>query len=135
MKIIAPITKLPPPTNSPNVSTTLPGSPVVRINFVEETFNEILKIVVNNSNVGKKDISNTSFTNKTLNKIISAMEMFSASITSSKAAGIGKMKNTIAASKYNATPIYAFFTALSSYLSLYPYCRVLYTIANTSATA
>ena len=78
-----------------------------------------------------------------LNNIINDMEMFSASITSSKAAGIGKMKNTIAASKYNATPIYAFFTALSSYPSLYTienhfmifYCRVLYTIASTSATA
>ena len=94
--------------------------------IIEETFNEILKIVVNNNNVGKKDISNTSFANNTLNNIINAMEMFSASITSNNPLGIGKMKKTIAASKYNAIPIYAFFTALSSYLSCIIYhCKYL----------
>ena len=45
---MAPITRLPPPTNFPNVSTTLPASPLVRISFVEDTLREILKIVVNN---------------------------------------------------------------------------------------
>ena len=49
---------------------------------------------------------------KVINKIINETEILSASITSSKAAGIGTMKKTIAASRYNATKIYALFTAL-----------------------
>ena len=52
IKTIAPMIRSLPPTNWPNVRTTLPGSPLVRIRRVEETFREILKIVVNNRIVG-----------------------------------------------------------------------------------
>ena len=85
---ITPIIKSPPPTNSPKVATTLPGSPVPRINFVEETFNAILKIVVNKSMVGKKDISNTSFANIQVNKIVKETAILNANKTSNKAAGM-----------------------------------------------
>ena len=68
-----PTTIFPPPTNEPNVLTTLPGSPVRRIRRVEDTFREIRKIVVNKSNVGKKDISSTSRTNNTLNTTSKAL--------------------------------------------------------------
>ena len=81
---MAPMIRSPPPTNCPNVSTTLPGSPVERISLVEDTFREIRKIVVNKSNVGKNDISSTSFTNSELNNITSAIEILIASITSNK---------------------------------------------------
>ena len=47
-----PITMSPPPTNCPKVATTLPGLPVERIKRVEDTFNAILNIVVNNRIVG-----------------------------------------------------------------------------------
>ena len=83
IKIMAPTIISLPPTKAPNVATTLPGSPVVRISLVEDTFSAILKIVVNKSRVGKKDISRTSCTNRQLNSTTSAMEIFSASITSS----------------------------------------------------
>ena len=56
-------------------------------------------MVVNNSNVGKKDISRTSFTNNVLNRTISAIEIFSASITSSNVELIGTIKKMTAASK------------------------------------
>jgi hypothetical protein len=36
---MVPTTRLPPPTYSPKVATTLPGSPVFKINFVEDTDN------------------------------------------------------------------------------------------------
>ena len=41
-----------PPTYCPNVITTFPGFPVVRISFVEDTFSDILNMVVNSSIVG-----------------------------------------------------------------------------------
>ena len=112
-----PTTIFPPPTNEPNVLTTLPGSPVRRIRRVEDTFREIRKIVVNKSNVGKKDISSTSRTNNTLNTIIKAIEMLNASITSSNTDGIGTMKKTTAAKRYKPTPISAFFSILHNLLS------------------
>ena len=59
--MIAPITRLFPPTKLPKVSTTFPGSPVERISLVDETLSEILKMVVKSNSVGKKDISRTSF--------------------------------------------------------------------------
>ena len=52
IKIIIPITRLPPPTNCPKVSTTLPASPSLKISFVEDTFKPILKIVVKSKIVG-----------------------------------------------------------------------------------
>ena len=61
INIITPITRFPPPTKAPNVSTTLPASPFCRISFVEDTLSEILKIVVNKSIVGNDAISSTSF--------------------------------------------------------------------------
>ena len=109
MNMIAPMTRSPPPTNWPNVVTTLPGAPVERISLVDDTFSEILKIVVNSKRVGKKDISSTSFTNKVLNNIINAIEILIAIITSNKVELIGTMKKITAASKYNATPMSAFF--------------------------
>jgi hypothetical protein len=72
---------------------------------VEDTFNEIRKIVVNKSSVGKNDISSTSFTKSTLNRMISAMERFKASITSKSQDGIGMIKKITAQSKYAATPM------------------------------
>ncbi len=50
---MAPTIRSPPPTNFPNVITTLPEVPVVRISLVEDTFMAILKIVVNSRIVGK----------------------------------------------------------------------------------
>ena len=109
MNTMAPTIRSPPPTNCPNVCTTLPGLPVVKISRVEDTFREIRKIVVNKSKVGKKDISSTSFTNNVLKRTINAIEMFSASITSSKLELIGTIKKMTAASRYSATPMSAFF--------------------------
>ena len=82
---------------------------LVKISRVEDTFREIRKIVVNKSKVGKKDISSTSFTNNVLKRTINAIEMFSASITSSKLELIGTIKKMTAASRYSATPMSAFF--------------------------
>ena len=56
-------------------------------------------MVVNNKSVGKYDISSTSFTNKTLNRIIRATERLNASITSSKPEGIGTIKKITAQSR------------------------------------
>ena len=97
MKMIAPMMISPPPTNCPNVSTTLPGEPVVKIRRVEETLSEIRKIVVNSKIVGKFDISRTSLQKIVFIRMINATEILSASITSSIADGIGTMKNTTAA--------------------------------------
>ena len=111
---IAPIIKSFPPTNEPNVSTTLPGSPVPSISLVEETFNDILKIVVNKRIVGNAAISNTSFTNNASNKIISAIPMLKASITSNILFGNGIIKNTTAANIYIPTPTSVFLIAIST---------------------
>jgi len=100
---INPITRLPPPTKRPKVLTTLPGSPVVKINFVVETFKEILNIVVNNKMVGKADIFKTSLVNIALNNITMESAILKASNTSRSIEGIGIIKNTIAANKYNPT--------------------------------
>ena len=89
---MAPITRLPPPTNFPNVSTTLPASPLVRISFVEDTLREILKIVVNNNIVGNDAISSTSFAYNALNNIISATAILSARRISSSHDGIEIIK-------------------------------------------
>ena len=109
---MAPITRFPPPTKLPNVCTTTPGFPVDRISLVDDTFNEIRNIVVNKRRVGKNDISRTSFTKRTLNRIISAIPIFIASITSKSKEGIGMIKNITAQSKYKPTPISAFFTII-----------------------
>ena len=116
---MVPTTILPPPTKLPNVRTTLPGSPVRRIKRVDETFNEMRKIVVNSNNVGKNDISSTSFTNNTLNRIIKAIAILKASITSNNNDGIGTIKKTTAQSKYNPTPISAFFNICNYLLSAF----------------
>lgn len=129
-----------PPTNSPKVRTTLPGSPVFKIRRVEDTFSEIRKIVVNKSKVGKKDISSTSVTNKAFINTINAMAILIVSMTSSKKDGIGTIKNIIAANKYSAIPISAFFMLFFSFhrcylVSYYLFPLRLYTNASTSATA
>ena len=102
----------PPPTKLPKVSTTLPGSPVVRIRRVEDTFREILNSVVNSNNVGKNDISKISCTNSALNRMINAMEMLTISITSNKMLGIGIIKKITAQSRYAAIPKSAFFMVI-----------------------
>lgn len=109
IKTIDPMIKSPPPTNSPNVLITFPGSPVLKISLVAETFNEIRNNVVNSNMVGNADILNTSFENKELNKIVNEMAILNASMTSSKNEGIGTIKNTIAANKNIPTPISVFF--------------------------
>ena len=53
MKMIAPMIKSPPPTNSPKVFTTLPDVPVFRISLVDETFIAIRNMVVKSRIVGK----------------------------------------------------------------------------------
>ena len=89
MKIMTPMTRSPPPTNSPKVSTTLPALPSLRIRRVDEVFSAIRKIVVNSSIVGKKDISRTSLLNIVANRIVSATEILIANKTSRSQEGIG----------------------------------------------
>ena len=96
-KMIVPMTISFPPTNCPNVRTTFPGSPLFKIKRVEDTFSEIRKIVVNNSSVGKNDISSTSCTNRQLNRITSATDILKISNMSNRKEGIGTIKNMIAA--------------------------------------
>ena len=100
IKIIVPITRLPPPTNSPNVATTCPAYPSRKIIFVDDTFSDILKIVVNNSIVGNAAISSTSLAYNELNNIISATIILNASNMSSNHEGIEIMKNKTADSIY-----------------------------------
>ena len=88
MNMMVPMTRLPPPTNLPNVATTLPAYPSLKISFVDETLSDILKIVVNNSIVGNAAISSTSFAYNELNNITSNHE------------GIEIIKNKTAASIY-----------------------------------
>jgi hypothetical protein len=80
---------------------------------VEETFKEIRNNVVNNSSVGKNDMSKTSWTKSALNNTINAMEILIANMQSNKMEGIGTMKNMTAQSKYKATPTSAFLLLLS----------------------
>ena len=112
IKIITPIIKLPPPTNSPNVSTTCPASPFFKISFVEDTFNEIRNNVVKSSMVGYAAISRTSFAYNVLNKIISAIPILIASIISNNHEGIEIMKNITAASRYKPMNKSFFFTLI-----------------------
>ena len=100
MNIIIPITRLPPPTNLPNVSITLPASPFFNISLVEDTLREILKIVVNNSIVGKDAISRTSLAKSELKSTTIATRILIASRISSSHEGIEIMKNNTAASRY-----------------------------------
>ena len=53
-----------------------------------------------------------------------AIEMLIASITSSKMDGIGTIKNTTAANRYNPTPISAFLNIIYPLLSLF--VQILY---------
>ena len=97
IKMITPMTRSPPPTNSPKVSTTLPALPSRRISLVEEVFSAIRKIVVNNSMVGKNDISSTSLLNMVANRTVNAMEILTASNISRSQAGIGTINMIMAA--------------------------------------
>ena len=100
MNMMVPMTRLPPPTNLPNVATTLPAYPSLKISFVDETLSDILKIVVNNSIVGNAAISSTSFAYNELNNITSATIILNASNISSNHEGIEIIKNKTAASIY-----------------------------------
>ena len=104
-----PSTRSPPPTNCPNVATTFPGLPVDKIKRVDDTFNAILKIVVNSKIVGKNDKSKTSFANIVVNRMVNASEMLIASNTSSIVLLIGTINMMIAQRRYSATPMSAFF--------------------------
>ena len=97
MKIMTPMTRSPPPTNSPKVSTTLPALPSLSIRRVDEVFSAIRKIVVNSSIVGKKDISSTSLLNIVANRIVSATEILIANRISSSQEGIGTINMIMAA--------------------------------------
>jgi hypothetical protein len=105
MNIIAPITRLPPPTNCPKVVTTLPGSPVIKINRVDDIFKEIRKIVVNSSIVGKLDIDSASFAKMALNKITIATDRLNVINISSNTELIGTIMKMIAASRYKPRKI------------------------------
>ena len=108
MKTMVPTIRSPPPTYSPKVVTTLPGFPVVRISFVEDTFSAILKIVVNRSMVGKNDISRTSLENMTVNRIRKATPMLNARRISRSQEGMETMNMMNAAKIYSAMPASAF---------------------------
>ena len=99
IKTIAPMTRLPPPTNEPNTSTTLPGLPVDRISRVEDTFRDIRNTVVKSSSVGNPDIFSVSLVNRQLNTIINDKEILNKISQSSMVLGIGIIRNTTAASR------------------------------------
>ena len=99
IKTIIPITISPPPTNSPKVRTTFPGSPLLRINFVDAEFRPIRNTVVNKRIVGNPDISNVSLANKALNTTINAVAILNANKISNNVAGNGIIRNTIADNK------------------------------------
>ncbi len=113
---IMPTTGSPRPTKFPNWITTFPGSPVVRISFVEETLSAIRNVVVKSRIVGNVDIFSTSWEKSALNRIIIATEIFSASITSSSVEFIGTIKNTIAARIYMPIAKSAFFISFPPFL-------------------
>ena len=100
MNIIIPITRLPPPTNLPNVSSTKLILKNGDAGKVVDTLREILKIVVNNSIVGKDAISRTSLAKSELKSTTIATRILIASRISSSHEGIEIMKNNTAASRY-----------------------------------
>ena len=63
----------------------------------------------------KNDKSRTSFANIVENSITNPVEMFTARRISKSQLGMGTISITKAASIYNATPISAFFTLLTSF--------------------
>jgi hypothetical protein len=80
---------------------TSPGSPFIRISLVDETFNEILNIVVNRSIVGKLDILSTSVEKSALNSIIIASAILNATPTSRSIAGKGTTIKMMMESMYS----------------------------------
>ena len=76
------------------------ASPFFNISLVEDTLREILKIVVNNSIVGKDAISRTSLAKSELKSTTIATRILIASRISSSHEGIEIMKNNTAASRY-----------------------------------
>ena len=100
--MITPITRLPPPTYSPKVSTTLPGSPVPKISLVEDMFSAIRNKVVNSNSVGKKDKSNTSFTNIVENNMVKEIAILNAKSTSKSQFGSVMMNIKNAVNTYMA---------------------------------
>ena len=123
IKTIQPTTISLPPTYCPKVRTTLPGSPVVRISLVEETFRAILNTVVKSRIVGKYDILSTSLANIQPNRTVNATAILHASNTSRSPAGTDTINMINAASTYAATPRSAFLsfpmTAFSPFHSLF----------------
>ena len=75
MNTIIPITMSPPPTKDPKALTTAPASPVLSISLVDDTFRDILNIVVNSSNVGKLDKLSASGENNAFSSIISETDL------------------------------------------------------------
>ena len=116
INIIIPITRLPPPTNCPKVSTTLPAYPVRRIFLVELTLSDILKRVVISSSVGNDDIATASFEKSALNKIIRATLILNKISISSSTVGIGTIRNTTGNNIYNPRNKSCFFILQSAFL-------------------
>ncbi len=134
MKTIIPITKSPPPTTSPNTLTMLPGSPVVSINLVLDTFKEIRKTVVNNSKVGNADIPRTSLVNIAFKRITKERAILKASSTSRIVLFIGTIKKTIATNKYKPTAISFFFILITLPFFITCYMMPICSISKTGRT-
>ena len=132
---ITPITRSLPATKEPKALTTLPGLPVLRISFVEDTLSAILKIVVKRSIEGNACISSTSLEYNAVKRIMNATVILMASITSSKPEGSVIKRQTIAANKYMPIIISVFFIFLSPSCNYYILCLTFHTKARTSATA
>ena len=73
----------------------------MRISLVDETFSEILKIVVNRRIVGKLDMLRTSVENSALKRIIIASAMLKATPTSSTTEGSGTTMKMMIESMYS----------------------------------
>ena len=113
--ITIPTTRLPPPTNCPNVSTTLPAYPCNKIFLVELTLSDILNSVVIKSNVGNIDIFNASFEKSELKRITSAIPILNKIKISSNNVGIGTIKNTTGTKIYKPRNISCLFIHTSIY--------------------
>ena len=100
-KMITPTIRLPPPTKSPNVATTLPAYPFNRILRVDPTFRDRRNSVVISRIVGNADICNASLENSAVKRMISARLIFNRIKKSSKSVGIGMIKKITGTSMYN----------------------------------
>ena len=91
IKMTAPTIILFPATKFANVSITLPASPSVRTNRVDEIFNPNLNIVVSNRSVGKVENSRTFLVNNVNNRIVIDKAKFTINNKSKSGEGNGIM--------------------------------------------